>query len=390
MKLKKHTNGNVIIIDDAGKEINRVPSDWMLWRDLRNAPMYFYASPNGSNGAGVVIDWAKVTHLIKGTTETVWNGTADQLFTELSDNFFIKVSGSGTTNATSEQFEEINGVFKIKESWLTSFVQSIGGGGNTKPASPTLTADDSTNTLSASHALGASEILMSTNNAAYIAYSGIINVGDVARAEGYWKFKTKAATGRDESDPVSSPSFTVAGGGGFGATPLTNFQIDGVTINSNNATSTKINAGCAARKSTDTGTSTLALKTFEIGWDASWVGKNIAFGLGTPAYAGAGLNAIENAFYIGPSGAIEGKTGGSTSSLSYTLPQATTTKLRVRVVADTTYWRTFFERSVDSGSTWTVLNSGGTLSTVLKTSDLHGCIFMFEGGITVNAIKGDA
>lgn len=100
MKLKKHTNGNVIIIDDAGKEINRVPADWMLWRDLKNAPMYFYASPNGSNGGGVVIDWAKVAHLIKGGVETVWSGTADQLFTELSDNFFIKVSGGGSTDAS--------------------------------------------------------------------------------------------------------------------------------------------------------------------------------------------------------------------------------------------------------------------------------------------------
>lgn len=85
---------------------------------------------------------------------------------------------------------------------------------NTTPAAPTVTGDDAANTLIASHSLGASEIVMSENNAAFTAYSGTISVGDVARAEGYWKFKTKAATGRNESPVALSPAFTVAGGGG--------------------------------------------------------------------------------------------------------------------------------------------------------------------------------
>jgi hypothetical protein len=84
-----------------------------------------------------------------------------------------------------------------------------GGSTNTTPAAPTLSADDTANTLSASHALGTSEIVVSENDGVYAAYSGPISVGDVARAEGYWKFKVKSATGRNESAVANSPAFTV-------------------------------------------------------------------------------------------------------------------------------------------------------------------------------------
>ena len=79
----------------------------------------------------------------------------------------------------------------------------------TTPDAPTLEADDEENTLTASHPLGSSEILVSENNEAYEAYTGKINVGKVTRAAGYWKFKIKAATQRNESTVISSPSFTV-------------------------------------------------------------------------------------------------------------------------------------------------------------------------------------
>jgi hypothetical protein len=82
--------------------------------------------------------------------------------------------------------------------------------GNTTPVAPTLVADDVANTLTASHSLGTSEIEVSTNGGAYTAYTGTINVGDVARSAGYWVFRTKAATGRNVSATASSPAFTVA------------------------------------------------------------------------------------------------------------------------------------------------------------------------------------
>lgn len=76
------------------------------------------------------------------------------------------------------------------------------------PEPPTLTANDTLNTLTAAHALGNSEILVSVNGAAYVQYTGVINVGDVDRPAGYWKFKIKAAQYRNESAVVNSPEFT--------------------------------------------------------------------------------------------------------------------------------------------------------------------------------------
>jgi hypothetical protein len=96
----------------------------------------------------------------------------------------------------------ITGVSSIKEQTISL------SGGTVTPPTPTLASNDLTNTLSASHPLGTSEILVSVNNSAYSAYQGQINVGNVIRPFGYWKFKVRAATGRNESAVVSSPEFT--------------------------------------------------------------------------------------------------------------------------------------------------------------------------------------
>ncbi len=78
------------------------------------------------------------------------------------------------------------------------------------PDAPTVIGDDIANTLIASHALGNSEILVSENGGAYTAYAGQINVGNVARSAGYWKFKIKSATNRNESVVANSSAFTIA------------------------------------------------------------------------------------------------------------------------------------------------------------------------------------
>jgi hypothetical protein len=80
---------------------------------------------------------------------------------------------------------------------------------NTTPAAPGVTADDTANTLSFTHALGTGEIVVSINNGTYAAYAGPYAVGDVARVAGYYKAKVKAATGRNESAVTNSPAFTV-------------------------------------------------------------------------------------------------------------------------------------------------------------------------------------
>jgi hypothetical protein len=56
--------------------------------------------------------------------------------------------------------------------------------------------------------LGNSEIVVSENGGAFVTYTGQINVGDVSRPYGYWRFKIKAATQRNESAVAYSPAFT--------------------------------------------------------------------------------------------------------------------------------------------------------------------------------------
>lgn len=76
------------------------------------------------------------------------------------------------------------------------------------PIPPTVIGNDTTDILTASHSLGASEILVSENGGVWTAYAGPISVGNVARASGYWQFKIKAAPNRNESAVASSPAFT--------------------------------------------------------------------------------------------------------------------------------------------------------------------------------------
>lgn len=79
---------------------------------------------------------------------------------------------------------------------------------NDQPAPPTITADNLSRTLIATHPLGESQILVSMNAGAFLPYSGLINVGDLALAIGYYEFKIKAAPYRDESVVALSPAFT--------------------------------------------------------------------------------------------------------------------------------------------------------------------------------------
>ena len=79
---------------------------------------------------------------------------------------------------------------------------------NSTPPPLTMWANNTQDILTASHSLGASEIVMSVNDAAFIPYPGLISVGNVTRAAGYWKFKVKAASGRNESTVVESSAFT--------------------------------------------------------------------------------------------------------------------------------------------------------------------------------------
>jgi hypothetical protein len=83
--------------------------------------------------------------------------------------------------------------------------------GNATPAAPTVISDDTADTISATPGSGLpmSEMLFSTNSGTFVPYDGsVIEVGNFNRSPGFYKFKTKAATGRNESPVALSPAFT--------------------------------------------------------------------------------------------------------------------------------------------------------------------------------------
>lgn len=128
-------------------------------------------------------------------------------------------------NLDNSEFTE-DGTIKINKTFLDAYIDNriaLAGGnpGNTTPVAPTVTANDTNNTLDFSSTLGNSEIVISINGGAYVAYTGQINVGDVERPAGYWKAKIKVDTGRNESSITNSPAFT--------ATPVEEGQMVYVT-----------------------------------------------------------------------------------------------------------------------------------------------------------------
>lgn len=260
------------------------------------------------------------------------------------------------------------------------------GSGNITPSAPAWVADDVLDTLTATSALGTGEIVVSENNGAYAPYADI-NVGNVARAAGYWKAKVKAATGRNESAVSNSPAFTVAIVGG---TPILapKFLVSNgsATQSTGNITATAGDTRSVVANSADTGyNSTLAIKIIEMQWNNSLNSKDTFLGLSTANF-GDTYSALEFNFYISGSWALTGNLNGTNGSLSYSLPAASTSRVRIRAVEDTTYWRVFLETSTDSGSIWVVRNtvgqggSAGFLSAIAKTSPLYGQFFANQTG----------
>jgi len=218
--------------------------------NLKSTSVYKNA---GTDGTDLGVNWAVLTPATATALSGAWGSTvslptpAAPGFVSQDDaaNTYVFTPTSGYTataheyainggafqNATSStisvgdvaipvgslvvRVKEVAGVNNAGATRSNATAFTVAGGGNTVPSAPTITQSDSANTISATHALGASEILKSENSAAFVQYDGaVINVGDVARAAGYYRFKIKAAAGRDESAIASSAGFTVAGGGG--------------------------------------------------------------------------------------------------------------------------------------------------------------------------------
>jgi hypothetical protein len=147
-----------------------------------------------TNSTGFVLERASNAGFTAGLT-TIYTGNA------------LTYSNTGLTPSTMYYFRIKANATGFSTSNYGSTSVSTQGVANTTPSAPTLTANDTANSLTATHALGTSEIVMSVNGATYVAYAAIA-VGDVARVAGYYKFKIKSATGRNESTVVESPAFT--------------------------------------------------------------------------------------------------------------------------------------------------------------------------------------
>lgn len=89
--------------------------------------------------------------------------------------------------------------------------QNIDESSTITPEAPSLSINYNDRTITATHALGDSQIEVSINNGFYAAYTGPVSIGNSARNEGYYKFRTKPAPGRNASPAASSPAFSIAG-----------------------------------------------------------------------------------------------------------------------------------------------------------------------------------
>lgn len=197
----------------------------------------------------------------------------------------------------------------------------------------------------------------------------------------YYYTVTASATGYTSSISSVANKTTDASGG---ATLVANFLLsDGsATQSTGTITSTADNTRSVAADVGDSGTtSTLAIKSIETSYDASWSGKYPNFGLSV-TNEGTSPTGIEFLYSIQPDGALYSVIQGEQTSLFYTIPASSTSKLKVRVEADTVFYRVYFEKSNDSGATWDILNTGGTLSTITIATPLYGNMFMGESGTT--------
>ena len=76
------------------------------------------------------------------------------------------------------------------------------------PDAPLQNSNDTANTQDFDSPYGKNNIVVSIGGGAFAAYAGPYQVGNVARAPGYFQAKVKAATGRAESSITSSLEFT--------------------------------------------------------------------------------------------------------------------------------------------------------------------------------------
>lgn len=298
-------------------------------------------------------------------------------------------------NLSPTQFETLpDGTIGIKLSYLQSLGLGGGGSGNYTPSAPTMgVVDDVSKTFdwtnsSGFESLNDYEYTLDAGATQAIVVAKPINVNG-ARAVGQVGVRVRPYPGRNASVWLyNSSAFNGSGSGGPASVVPDKFLGGTFTQTSGQIISTA-EARAVVANSADPGPhSTRAVTSIEVGWDASWVGKNLVFGLSSQDY-GEGYAGIDFASYVQPNmsamSRIAKSSDGGADINMYTLPQSATTKLKIEATAGAVYWNINFYSSTDNGSTWTLRRSA--TSAVSKNILLYGSINALESGMTVKGIR---
>ncbi|WP_214228658.1 hypothetical protein [Pedobacter sp. B4-66] len=194
----------------------------LTWVDMIDNSLEKLATPvlsfGTATGDSIPVNWTAVTN---GTTYTVERASsvtfADAVV--IYSGSLLTFTDIGLTPVTQYFYRVRATANGFNGSNYATGNKTTDVAGNVTPVAPTMTADDSLDTLIIAHARGEAEIVVSINNAADVALTAVagwntsthkIDVGNVARAAGYYRARTKAASGFNASPYVSSPAFSVS------------------------------------------------------------------------------------------------------------------------------------------------------------------------------------
>ncbi|WP_448104744.1 hypothetical protein [Pedobacter panaciterrae] len=201
---------------------DRVFGGDLQWHDMVDNSLEKLATPTlalgTATGDSMPATWGAITN---GTTYTLQRDTNSSFANAVTvyTGSALSFTDIGLTPSTLYYYRLRVTANGFTGSNYSTASKSTTAASNVTPPAPTMVADDNSDTLEITHSRGESEIMVSVNDAAYVALTAVagwnatthkIDVGNVARAAGYYKAKTKAVTGFNESLIANSPAFTVA------------------------------------------------------------------------------------------------------------------------------------------------------------------------------------
>lgn len=112
----------------------------------------------------------------------------------LADNVFQEIDG--------KRFEQL--LADVRDSFASL------AGQNAQPVAPAVNFDPVLRQLTATHPLGVGELEYNQNNGGFTAYVPVL-VDDLGHGQGEWRFRVRAATGRNASQTTDSPLIAAKG-----------------------------------------------------------------------------------------------------------------------------------------------------------------------------------